>query len=601
MQVGPAAAAWTAGPPAAAAERKSALSARNPNTPRRVRLQVPAPATPVPVEALDLPNVLTLLKRPRASLPPVDFRILAAPVILSKPQPPSPRPSTSVSSRSSSSRWHAGGGGGGGSPSRGGGSPSRGSASARPAGRGGLSILERSTLRIPYFDDDDELIAADAATLLPQSARVQLRTRRRMAAMGEGAHSLEVHALMRKGSAGRAGSAAGGSDSASRTRPSSVGGSMPITSLLSASFRRLRAPGGVGGDGRPHSPPRLANIGALFGHPSSQQPSGYGGHRPAVPQRPHPPHSGLSRGSACSGSRPGTGSGSRPTSRGSGRSLRQPPARPSTAATDVEGGAASGLDGTDPPPMAADALTGEAEEAEEEAQEEAQEAEEAGAEAEEAEEAEEAGAEAEEAARPVAKGLEGRTVKYVRGKAAGERAKRGLERTLKATGMPVGLVESMRENVRGSLAEKLQDDQRESEAREAEEEEEEEEEDKKASEEEAAAAAMAEEEEEDSDHEAADDEAADDDETHEAAAEDVGGDAALDVALDVALAAQQEAQSDKREAEGAAAEVPQADDAAGDDGEAAEQPNALAALSPRPPNVFVTETVPGEDLHVEEG
>lgn len=127
----------------------------------------------------------------------------------------------------------------------------------------------------------DDVVAVATATMQPQSARITLRTRRRPAAIGDGAHMLSVHELMRRGRPG------------ART----LGGTAASVMAVNHRYHTYV----VGPDGRPTSPPRLANVAALMGT------------------------GGASRGSSAR---------SRPLSSRSVLSTRPPPARPGTATTE---------------------------------------------------------------------------------------------------------------------------------------------------------------------------------------------------------------------------------------------------------------------------
>ena len=222
---------------------------------------------------VELPNILDLLKKPRASLPPVDFNLLAAPIKLSsgRPHPPS-------TARSGNRRQP---------------DPS-GSLSARPSSQ--HNRFRSQHTHFWYAEEEEE-----EEPLRLHSTRVPLRTRRRAAALGDGAHTLAVHELLRRGASGNS------------SRP----GTTPHVPVV-AVWRSFRSTI-TGPDGRPHSPPRLANVGALFG-------------------------GGTSRGSSARSG--GRGGESRPMSRGSSRSIKQPPARPGTATNYAED--VFGLEGTMP-------------------------------------------------------------------------------------------------------------------------------------------------------------------------------------------------------------------------------------------------------------
>ena len=442
------AAAPTPAPPPARSDGKPSA--------RRVRLSVPdqSAVQPLPPPPIDLPNVLTLLKRPRASLPPVDFSILSSPVVFKKPPQRMRQPvalvtggSSSSSARGAGHRWQEQFGGTS-SPqaSRPGSVSARpGSVSARPGSRSyGVSLLDRSQSVFRDFQNDD--VAIDAAALLPSSARVPLRWRRRSSAFAvEGSHTSGArHALM------------------------SSAGAPAEARLCTQPADTVRA---VGHDTLPLSP-RIANAGALF-EVGPYYPEG---------------------GSLYSG-------GSRPQSLYSSRSAMPAPARPGTAATDVDGGGdASGLGETSPvraaPALEQGAPSVEASPAEESPAPSAegassveQESEESAAtsgettrssvESSTADEGEEGEAEEEEEVPKEERGLQGRVGKLVRGRTAGKLAVEKLGPLIKATGLPKDLMDSMRENVRGSLVEKLKvEEQRERERKreEAEEGEEEEEE-----------------------------------------------------------------------------------------------------------------------------
>jgi hypothetical protein len=168
----------------------------------------------------EIPNVLDLLPRPRASLPPVDFNVLT------RPLPESP--GSSFGRRPATAR--------GATPP----SPSS-SFPARPGAAHSISLASprsQVTRRPGTVRCDDKRRERDDLHLMqPHSARVHLRNRRRAAALGEGAHTLAVHELMQRSPAGLPG-----------------GG---VTSVLS-----MRRFGAVAAADQPsiQSPPRLANV-----------------------------------------------------------------------------------------------------------------------------------------------------------------------------------------------------------------------------------------------------------------------------------------------------------------------------------------------------
>ena len=98
----------------------------------------------------DLPNVLELLPKPRASLPPVDFQLLSSPVSFAQ-------------------RVHT--------------------------PHGAASRSERP-LTAPVHGDG--IANDDTARMQPQASRCALRTRRRAGALGNAAHALNVHELCQR-------------------------------------------------------------------------------------------------------------------------------------------------------------------------------------------------------------------------------------------------------------------------------------------------------------------------------------------------------------------------------------------------------------------